>query len=438
MKGAIRNMSRRCIRACRAWFSAAIALAIISTEAVGMDFGPLRLTGYFKNFSVIYDMPDTDFSLLTAYPATAGSVTNRLRLDGSMPLGNTVRLEASYSIAPRVQDKALFDNDPLLSSGDPPAYRVDDMNARLYPDKISSISSFAVYQNLDRAFVSVALPAADIFVGRQAIAWGAARSVNPTDVIAPYAYTDLDTEDRIGVDAIRVRVPLGLLGEIDAGYVAGKDFAFDRSAFFLRGTLNTAGTDLSAMLVGFRENLMIGLDLTRAIGGAGFWVEGAYVVVDGMSDNGDGVGDDYLRLTTGLDYSFGSRTYGFVEYHYNQAGSNDAGDYAANRATTAYREGAVYLLGEHYVIPGLVYQFTPLVTGTAQAWINAGDPSVSVVPNIEYNIAENIYLSGGAYIGVGKSSEVLRGPFGIPTGINFRSEFGAYPDFYYGSFRVYF
>jgi hypothetical protein len=191
------------------------------------------------------------------------------------------------------------------------------------------------------------------------------------------------------------------------------------------------------MVIDFRQNLLVGLDLTRAVGGAGFWFEAAWVSVDAFADCGNGRGDDYLRITTGLDYSFGGETYGFAEYHYNQAGSNDAGKYASSLSHTAYREGAVYLLGEHYLIPGISFQISPLLTGTMEAIVNLGDPSLSLTPHLEYNIAQDIYLACGAYVCIGGAPalDLTKEP---PLHVRLESEFGAYPDIYYMSFRVYF
>jgi len=87
-----------------------------------------------------------------------------------------------------------------------------------------------VLQNLDRLYATVAAPHFDLYVGRQAIAWGSARAVNPTDIIAPFLYTEIDTEDRVGVDAARLRIPAGALGEIDAAYVGGEDLEWGQSA----------------------------------------------------------------------------------------------------------------------------------------------------------------------------------------------------------------
>ena len=79
----------------------------------------------------------------------------------------------------------------------------------------------------------------------------------------------------------------------------------------------------------------------------------------------------------------------------------------------------------------------PLLPFNAVVFVNLNDGSITLAPNLEYNIAENIYLGGGAYIGVGKRPEIV--PLGeTNTATRFHSEFGAYPTMFYTSFRVYF
>ena len=168
----------------------------------------------------------------------------------------------------------------------------------------------------------------------------------------------MDTEDRIGVDAIRVRIPIGAMGELDSGYIFGEDFDFDQSGFFLRSQLNAVETDLSLLLLGFRESLLTGFDIARAIGGAGFWLETAYVFYSVFDDDKIDKAKDYLRASVGLDYSFSRRTYEFIEYHFSQAGAKKIEDYLANLTQPAYVNGSVYLLARHYFAPGLTYQIT--------------------------------------------------------------------------------
>ncbi|MBD3332430.1 hypothetical protein GF356_06240 [candidate division GN15 bacterium] len=393
--------------------------------------GELALGGYYKNFTVGYHLPFQFSFQGTNTPQDLGAVTNRLRADVSWRASRLLHLQAAANLVLRVQDPVLFDFDPFQFRLNPQRYRVDDPEDLLYPESDEDISSVGLFQNLDRLQANLRLPFADLYVGRQAIAWGFARVINPTDVVAPYAYTELDTEHRIGVDAVRARIPLGMLSELDVGWVFGSKFAFERSAGFLRGRFYVLQTDVSPIAVLFREHLMLGLSLARSIGGAGTWVEAAYTRLDDEELIDDET-DDYWRVTIGADYSLTSTIYGFAEYHYNQPGASNNQEYVDLPFTTAYREGSVYLLGEHYLIPGASIQISPLVTLTAEFVANLSDPSLSLTPYLEYNIAENIYLAGGAFIGFGP------GPSVDLSAAELGSEFGSYPDYLFTSFRIYY
>jgi hypothetical protein len=274
---------------------------------------------------------------------------------------------------------------------------------------------------------------ADLYVGRQAIAWGSARVVNPTDVIAPFSYNELDVDDRVGVDAVRLRAPIGLLGEFDTGFVFGRHFKFENSAFFVRTKFYYRKADVAVLAVGFKENLMAGLDIARSLGGAGAWFEAGQVIAGLLSDGRRNPSQDYFRLSTGLDYTLRDGTYFFGEYHFSQAGSCDPSRYLDNLDSVAFRDGAVYLLGRHYGAVGMTRNLTPLVTLGLQSLINLGDGSLFLVPNLQYNVAENIYLSGGAYWGLGAASSVNAGGHPIAE-----SEFGSYPDVFFGSLQFYY
>ncbi|MEJ2721569.1 MAG: hypothetical protein P8181_10600, partial [bacterium] len=332
----------------------------------------------------------------------------------------------------------LYGNAPFIGFINAASYRAYDLEALLYPRNGSEVESFAMLQNLDRFFVTLNFKPFDVYIGRQAIAWGAAKVINTSDVNAPFLYTELDTENRIGVDAARLRAPIGALGELDVGYVAGHDFEFSQSAVFVRAKSYLANMGVTGLLVGFHEHLMIGADVTRTIGGAGSWLEAAYVFADALGDNRHGACDDYLRLSLGCDYSFPHDIYAFIEYHYNEPGATDSEDYYRIVFGPAYRDGADYLLGKHYLAPGATFQITGLITLLTQALVNLTDPSALLVGTLDYNISENIYLQFGAYIGAGGRPDLFIAPFvGTPL-LVFNSEFGSYPDTYYTSFRVYF
>jgi hypothetical protein len=414
-----------------------LAFAILLFPISALADDSLSISGYYKSFFVVFDPPE--FRNPSALPlpdqSVAGSVNNRLRLSCFYKPNNRFSFNVAYDISPRVQDSSLFGSSLTFAEIDPFGYRFSDLNTRLYPSQDEEVDSFAIFQNLDRAFATITTQRADIFIGRQAIAWGSARVINPTDIIAPFSYEELDVEDRIGVDAVRVRVPMGFMGEFDLGYIFGKDFKVEKSAFYVRNKFYALETDVSLLLLGFRENLLAGIDVARSIGGAGFWFESAYVFVDALDGYEAGKEHNYFRASIGLDYSFTEKTYGFIEYHFSEAGSREPENYLKNLSSPAFTEGAVYLMGEHYLAPGMTYQITPLITFTGQMLINVTDPSAFLAPQVEYNIAKNIYLSAGAFIGLGENPEfvITNGPSPV-----FRSEFGGYPNIYYTSFRIYF
>jgi hypothetical protein len=347
-----------------------------------------------------------------------------------------LNIEFAYDLSPRIQDPALFAGVQILRFGiRSNAYRAKDLDTRLYPDEHDPVSSFAVRHNLDRLNLSIALPWADVYLGRQAIAWGSAHAISPIDVIAPFAYDELDVEDRRGVDAVRVRVPISFMGEIDAGYVFGENFAYEMSAWFLRGRYYIWQTDFSGIVSGFRNNWLVGVDMTRAIGGAGTWLEAGYVFVDALTDE-KGFGGDYVRFSVGADYSLRDGTYLFCEYHFNGPGSSEVDEYFQLGREAAYSEGAVYLLGQHYLVPGLSYQITPLLTLQLETLANLSDQSALLAPRLEYNIAQNIYLAGGGYLGLGDGPHLTIAE--EMTQLLAGSEFGSYPDLLFTSFRIYF
>ncbi|MBN1895562.1 hypothetical protein JW906_13775 [bacterium] len=400
--------------------------------------GPTTLGGYYKNFSVVLVPPGVrNAASPYAGDSPLGLVNNRLRLHVSTAFKQILSFALAYDLSPRIQDPSLFDQPAFIADINPYHYRATDLHSRLYPSKKEDTESFGLFQNLDRAFLTLKTGWADLDIGRQAIAWGSARAVNPTDVIAPFTFEDLDTEDRIGVDAVRLRIPMGFMGELDAGAVFGKDFQYPNSAWYLRGKFYFAKTDMSLLLVDFQENMLAGIDLARSIGGAGGWCEAAYVIADGFRRLRIDQPTNYFRATVGVDYHLNDQTYGFIEYHFNGAGGVQPEHYLDIFNNPAISRGCIYLMGRHYLIPGATCQLTPLTVASGQILINLGDRSLFAAPQVEYNISENIYLSAGVYWSLGGRPE-YRSESGLPPVMTLQSEFGVYPDMFYSSFRIYF
>lgn len=396
-------MSTRRVRVAVAAVCAGVAFGVCGGSHADSEFG-----GYLKQFSAALRHPASERPV-------DGVASTRVRLRLRWRPAAGVSSEFAYGVSPRVQSALLTDDITDTRAGGA-TYRALDARETLYPRPGTATGTLAITQNIDRAWVEWSAGAADISVGRQTVAFGSGRVVNPTDVLAPYAYTALDKEERVGVDAARVRYALGAFSEMDAGVAFGDDFGRDASAYFLRGQTYAAQTDVSLLAMRFRRHALVGVDLARPIGGAGTWVEAAYTFTRGPE------AADYYRVSAGVDYAPVPVVYTFAEYHLNGAGASDSDEYETVASGPAYTDGGTYLLGRNYVAVGASLQASALLAGGAQLLVNVSDSSALLAPNVEYSFAQDVYLSAGAFVVVGPGS----------------SEFAAYADTVYSTVRLYF
>lgn len=386
------------------WF----LLAIPSLAVAEVNF-----TGYAKSFVISQDKIDNAF---LSTPATYQSQNSlRLMLEGFKP---GIVWQVHYELSPvLISRDAGFELPTFNIVGD--SYRFSDIKAEIGNDKTKT----KIYQNLDRLNVQFQFEVGDLTLGRQAITFGAARVINPTDVFLPFDVQTFNTEYRTGVDAVRFQKPMGELGEIDVGIVFGENADKDNSAAFLQLRGNVRGKDLHFALIEYAEQSLVGLGLQSALWDLGFWLEAASI-------NGD---EDYIRVSTGLDYAFSEHTFGQIEYHYNGAGSDHPEEYIQASSTLPYQRGGIFLFGKDYLIPSFSAMLSPLWSLSATAIINLGDDSAFINFAAEYNAAENFYMDFGWYHFTGDDLEI--GPTGSPR---FGAEYGASPDMLYTSLRFYF
>jgi len=273
-------------------------------------------------------------------------------------------------------------------------FRIADPDARIYPENWSSSENYSVVQNIDRLSIQTKLKNLRITLGRQAIFWGVSRSVSPTDFIAPFPYGEINTDYRVGADAVRAVYPTGVMSEAEGGVVFGSSAESHRNGYWFRARFYELNTDISVLAAEFRENIIAGGSLNRVIGSSVGWVESAAV-----KPNNE---DVYWRLSTGLQRSFRSSTVsGFIEYHYNSPGESDRLGYTQNTAQPAYITGGVYLMAKHYLAGGVSISATPLLTLSAGSLLNLNDGSAQAGVGADYSLSDNSTLSTGISGGLG-------------------------------------
>jgi len=389
---------------------------------------PIELRGYYKSFLYFYDYKDGTKNMFDLESDKNILNQNVFRVKLFSDPADWLSMEAAYSLSPTV---SMYKNDGLaITSPSVDSYRVVDVDENLLTS-----GGFALNHNIDRLTFNFALPFADIIIGRQAISFGSARFFNPTDVFSPFSFQELNKEEKFGIDAVRMRIPIGDMGEVDLGYVFGHHADWKKSAAFARVRFPIGSYDISVIAMEYKTHLMTGLNVSGSIGGAGVWFEGSYTFA-GLLEDGKNMDFDqsFVRLSTGFDYYFPHDIYFFLEYHYSQAGTLKSEEYYANAKLqeAAYSDSGVYLMGEHYLAPGLSWQIHPLVTFAFSVLFNCSDPSAMISASLDWSVVEDVAISAGANISVGKKIDIS----GLFPKIN--SEFGQYPNIYYVDLKMYF
>ncbi len=372
-----------------------------------------RFSGYIKSWAVAQDQVRTDILVLD----TTFQSQNSIRLMWEDFSGNRV-FQIHYEVSPVLLSRTLPLETPTFNviSGN---YRLQDISRTL----TDSTEKNQVYQNLDRLNLQWQFKAGDLTIGRQAISFGSARLINPTDIFLPFDVQTFNQEYRTGVDAVRFQAPLGDLGEFDIGIVLGDDAHSENSAAFVQLRENIRGMDLQFSLTRFGDETLAGGGIQTSLGDFGFWFELAGATGE----------KDYLRTSIGTDYAFTENTFMMVEYHFNGAGASNAENYLNLGETIPYRRGGVFLLGKNYLMPSLTIQLTPLWSSSLQAIINLDDPSAFIMLAATWNARDNLYADFGLYHFTGK--KLTTNNAGLPF---LRSEYGTNPDMLYASLRYYF
>lgn len=381
------------------------------------------LRGYLKSYELAQkgiDIDNAPPNLVDEHTLYQSQNSLRLMFEGS-PYA-ALAWELHYELTPVFYSNAIAANPINTSTVKPGAnsYRISDID----PILGTATEKSAVLENLDRLNLQLRLESGDLTIGRQAISFGSARAINPTDVFLPFEIQTLNQEYRVGIDAIRYQRPMGNLGELDMGIILGRDAEQENSAVFLQTLNNISGTDIQGTIMRFSEQNLAGFGIQSALGNFGFWFEGAHVWGN----------DEYTRISTGLDYSISENVFGMIEYHFNGAGSRSANEYLGLFDDFAYQKGGVFLLGQNYLIPSVSWTASPLLSITLQSILNLDDSSAFLNLSGDYSISDNLYSSFGIYVFTGDHLKFTK----VPPNILLGSEYGINPDLIFFSLRYYF
>ena len=319
-----------------------VFLLLASGSSAEIDFG-----GYYKN-TFLYLSPKRGDGIL------ADVNKLRLRFEADILSNVFVHLEPDYAF--------------LIKPKDIPLIEVSEL------DKVV----------LDRAWVKVIFPQADLIVGKQRIAWGTGYLWNPTDVFNPFALAfAVAEEERRGIDAMRIQIPLGIASGVEGVVLTDKEWnALEKSKKGIKARTNIGMYDLSLSYVALGdEGFQFGFDTAGELFGLGVRSEIAWVNTAEASD--------YFKAIFGWNYTFENGLGIDMEYFYNGLGKKNKADYD----WSGFFAGDIYQLGMDYIYFGLNYMIDEITDIRLSFLVNADDSSFMVYPSYSRNIFENVDLS---------------------------------------------
>ncbi len=249
--------------------------------------------------------------------------------------------------------------------------------------------------DLDRAYVDLYFKHFDISVGKQRVAMGVSYLWAPLDVFNRVNFME-PKEEKPGVNAVKLYLPLGSSSSITAVFSPDEDFETSKSG--LRAQTQLFGVDMAATLIrsGDTETSIYGVDL-RGENFIGWWVEAAHV---------DAPEDSYQKLVLGFDYTFplGRGLYWLSEFFYDTGGEKNRALYDYQKVLTGER----FTLGRTYFFSMLRYSFSDFLSGSVSYIGNWGDGSYVLNPGLQYEISQSVSVSSGCYFPMGKTGGELK------------------------------
>jgi hypothetical protein len=245
----------------------------------------------------------------------------------------------------------------------------------------------------DRAYFKYRDPNWSVTAGKQRIAWGTGYIWNPVDIFNPFVLSfAVRDEDKTNVEALRVEVPVGEAGGIDAFVLTGKPWEQTSRGLRVKGTKGLFDIALSYVdqgTLGHQVGFETAGDILKDVGVRG---EIAVKTVPGV--NG------YVAQTTvGGDYTLDNGVGLNVEYYCNGLGSRDK---------NAYNWGTAESVGVDYLFCSANKIIDEITTVTISLLTNLDDQSFLIYPQYARNIGQNLDLClEGMWLGGPDGSEFV-------------------------------
>lgn len=421
----------------------ATAAALPGFSAGDIDF---RFSGYIKSFSALTQGASYYETLGVTARETFYNNSSRVRLRGQVFLGETAEFAAHYEMSAQIGDEqrlrrkieeryaaspfgGLVMERVLPEIGAPELFVLDR--------QIGEDDDYRVQHRLDRLYLKLHLGPWDLTLGRQALSWGPGRIWNPTDYLASFSPTEIDKEEKMGVDLAHARVAVHerVSLEIYAAPVRAGDDRVNThgSAAAVKAALQALDAEWAISGGWFYDRTKAGFSVDGLLWQAGARAAVTRTTVEGVPN------EAYYQAIVNVDYGWSHdwNPYLAVEYFYNGFGRDDPEKYEQLLADPAfaggYYRGEIYNVGEHYL--GLIFTIQPhaLVTIAETPIFNILDQSLFNSLVVTWSVLQNFDWQFGAQHSFGRVPSEYGGVESPLGGDDI-----AMPDYYFTYLKYYF
>ena len=351
-------------------------------------------------------------------------------LDGRLKLradlGRSWRIEAHHAVSTIIGTAYT----PSTTGAASTAPELLDLTWTVPKDDYGSTLTI-IQGRTDRLLVQGEAGPLTLSLGRQPISFGAARFFTPLDLVSPFFPGTIDSEYKPGVDAARVDAyaGLGFQWSVVGAWVGDCSLALGPEeqtceevgvgdlalASWTRVTVGIS--DLALFLAEVHDDEVVGLSVVTAAGPVGLYGDASLTLPPGHLDPRDPTEDPFVRAAIGADWRPWSRTTLSGEAYLQTNGSSDPTTHFAQYSNDRYMRGELWAAGRAYLALSVAQELRPTLQGSLALITNVEEPSALALPAISASLADDVELSAGAYVGLGKRPDTL----------NLRSELGYVP-----------
>ena len=264
---------------------------------------------------------------------------------------------------------------------------------------------------LDRASVAFSGDHLVVKIGRQAITWGGGLVFHPTDIVAPFSPSSIDTAYKPGADMVYGQYLFDGGADIQAialprPATPGGPIDPDQSTFAVLASASLGAIDARLMAARDRTDAVVGLGASGPLGGASWTVE----IVDWRLTGGDADRSWIFNITTFGRLGSWNASY-FAEAFHNGFGVDGSVPLDALPAALTKRmsTGQVFYAGRDFLALGAQIQTSPALSVAPSAIISLNDGSVLVSAQINYSLGDNTDLSLSVFQPIGAEGSAFGG-----------------------------